>query len=277
LPERLRNLFEGEKSRPVPNLETPAIYRRGSNEPSPKHKAVTQSGEAVVVPGHLEYFRHIYGTDENLGRLLKTLDDLGLTENTVVVYTSDNGYYLGEHGLGDKRSLYEESLRVPMLVRYPKVVGKGTINDELVLNIDVAPTFLELAGVSAPKEMQGKSWRPLLTGKKTEWRHSFLAEYFYENGFAGIPTVVGVRTTNAKLIKYPGHEEWTELFDLPVDPYETNNLISSEKDKKLREQLQAEFEKQVKATGYHEPAHADKPGEANPRKQGKKKKKQEQP
>lgn len=225
---------------------------------------------------NLNYFRCISAADDNLGRLLKALDDLGVADDTVVVFTSDNGFYNGEHMLGDKRSAYDESLRVPMLVRCPKVFPKGKVRDEMVLNIDVAPTFLELAGVAVPREMQGRSCVPLLTGKKTDWRQSFLAEYFYEQNFAGTPTLVALRTQDAKLIKYPGHDEWTELFDLANDPYEIKNLANDPKQKKLMEKMSAEFDKQVKATSYALPEHADKPGSVNERpnakKQGKAKK-----
>jgi arylsulfatase A-like enzyme len=127
LPERLRGLYAGKASRPVPNLTTPAIY----------HKADPATG---AFPSgladnevHLDYCRHIKGVDENLEKLLATLDELGLAEDTVVVFTSDNGYFLGEHGSGDKRALYEESLRIPMLARYPRLFGKGLTVDEMVL------------------------------------------------------------------------------------------------------------------------------------------------
>jgi arylsulfatase A-like enzyme len=203
--------------------------------------------------------------------LLKALDDLGVANDTMVIFTSDNGFYNGEHMLGDKRSAYDESLRIPFVVRYPKMLPKGKVRDEMVLNIDVAPTYLELAGVPAPREMQGRSWVPLLTDKKVEWRKSFLAEYFYEQNFVGTPTLAAVRTENAKLIKYPGHEEWTELFDLTNDPYEIKNLAGDPAHKKLLEQMQAEFDRQVKATEYHIPPDADKPGSVNER-PGKKKK-----
>lgn len=276
LPERLRDLYAGEKSRPVPNLQTRAIYRREKDE-SPDSPAGREGlGEPASVPAHLDYLRHITGVDENLGRILKTLDELKLTENTAVIFTSDNGFYLGEHGLGDKRSLYEESLRIPMMVRYPKRAPKGVVRDELVLNLDVAPTLLELAGVTVPRQMQGRSWMPLLDGKRVAWRSSFLAQYFYEQGFSGTPTVIGVRTATAKLIRYPGHEEWTELFDLVNDPFEMNNLAQDPAHKELLARMQAELEAQIRATGYRVPEYADSPEETPPAKPhpGKKARKQ---
>src|SRR6185295_8678706 len=139
---------------------THAIYRTA--EDTPKQK---KSAEGNI---NLNYFRCISAADDNLGRLLKALDDLGLAGDTVVVFASDNGFYNGEHSLGDKRSCYDESLRIPMLVRYPKLAAKGKVRDEMVLNIDIAPTFLEIAGVSIPPTMQGKSWVPLLDNKPTQ-------------------------------------------------------------------------------------------------------------
>jgi arylsulfatase A-like enzyme len=252
LPERLRSLHAGETSRPVPNSNTTAIFN-GPPAEGETDKPRGLSANSV----HLDYLRHINGADENLGRLLDALDSLGLTEDTVVVFSSDNGYYLGEHGLGDKRSIYEESLRVPMLVRYPRLFPKGQVIDEMVLNIDLAPSFLDLAGVSAPSEMQGMSWKALASGQKpANWRKSFLAEYFFENGGGNTPTLVGLRTTHAKLVTYPGHSEWTEVFDLAADPYELKNLAS---DPALREKLTAELDAQVKAVNYSVPADADKP------------------
>jgi len=249
LPERLRNLYAGETSRPTPNFGARAIY-------VPDTGAGKEPRGLASNAVHLDYLRHVAGADENLGKLLTVLDELGLTEDTVVVYTSDNGYYLGEHGLGDKRSLYEESLRIPMLVRYPRLFGKGRVLDEMVLNIDVAPTFLDLAGAPAPREMQGASWKALAAGQKpANWRQSFLAEYFYEEG-VNVPTIVGVRTASAKLVKYPSHAEWTEVFDLAVDPYELKNLAA---DPAATAKLSAEFDAQVKAVKYAVPPDADKP------------------
>jgi len=251
LPERLRNLYAGETSRPVPNSDARAIF----HGPAPAGGIKPHPLAANSV--HLDYLRHIAGADENLGKLLDTLDELGLAEDTVVVYSSDNGYYLGEHGLGDKRSIYEESLRIPMLVRYPRLFGKGKVVDELVLNIDLAPTLLDLAGVPVPHEMQGGSWKPLLAGQKSaHWRQSFLAEYFYENGGGDTPTLVGVRTTHAKLVTYTGHPEWTEIFDLTVDPYELKNLAA---DPAATAKLGSELEAQLKAVNYAVPPNADKP------------------
>jgi arylsulfatase A-like enzyme len=254
LPERLRNLYAGETSRPAPNLSAPAIFRQLDEKTGKPPVGLSENSV------HLDYCRHVTGADQNLGRLLDALDDLGLTDDTVVVYSSDNGYYLGEHGLGDKRSIYEESLRVPMLVRYPRLFGKGKVLDEMVLNIDLAPTFLDLAGAPVPAEMQGVSWKSLASGQKpANWRQAFLAEYFFENGGGDTPTLVGIRTNSAKLVKYVGHDDWTEVFDLASDPYEMKNLVA---DTAAKAKLNAELDSLIKAVGYKVPAYADKPPKA---------------
>ena len=252
LPARLRNLYAGETSRPTPNCGVPAIFHK----PDPKTgKNPTGLADNAV---HLDYLRHIAGADENLGRLLDALQEFGLAEDTVVVYTSDNGYYLGEHCSGDKRSLYEESLRVPMLVRYPRLFGKGLVVDEMVLNIDLAPTFLDLAGVPVPPAMQGASWKELAAGRKpANWRHSFFAEYYKELG--DVPTAFAIRTTTHKLVKYPNRPEWTEVFDLVADPYEIKNLVA---DSALTAKLGAELDALMKTVNYTLPANANKPREA---------------
>jgi len=247
LPQRLRTLYAGETSRPTPNVGVPPVFRA----PDPATGKYSQGLVDNAI--HLDYLRHVTGADENLGKLLGALDELGLAEDTVVVYTSDNGYYLGEHCSGDKRSIYEESLRVPMLVRYPRLFPKGRVVDEMVLNIDLAPTFLDLAGEPLPHEMQGASWKGLAAGQKpAAWRKSFLAEYFVELG--DVPTLVGVRTADAKLVKYPGHPEWTEVFNLSVDPYEVKNLAG---DKAAAAKLGAELEAQMKAMKYVVPKDVD--------------------
>lgn len=262
-PERAKERFTGDMAKPPANRDAPAIYRSAAAErqqEQPKKKKATNppGAEAKRAGVSLNYFRCVSSADDNLGRLLDALDELKLAEDTVVVFGSDNGYYLGEHGLGDKRSAYDESLRIPLIVRYPRLGVKGKARDEMVLNIDLAPTFLDFAGVAAPKEMQGRSWRPLLEGKSAEWRKAWFYEYFLERGYTGIPTVLAVRTGNAKIIKYPGHDDWTEVFDLHADPYETKNLATDPAHKALREQLEGEFERQKQAVGFRVPPYADK-------------------
>lgn len=256
-PERHQNTYGEASARVVPNLTTPAIYRPVGGKGAGANQVKIASDQKMVKT-NLGMFRGLRAIDENVGRILSQLDRLGLSENTVVVYSSDNGYYLGEHGLGDKRSAYDEAMRIPMIVRYPKMIPRGAVRDEMVLNIDLAPTFLELAGIKVPSEMQGKSWKQLFSakGKVAAWRKSFFYNYFLEKPF-GTPSVTAVRTSNAKLIKYPGHEEWTELFDLTKDPYETQNLVNDPKSDTLRQQLEEEYRQQVEAIQFHVPSYAD--------------------
>jgi len=218
LPERLRNLYEGKTTNRTPNCAIAAIYHKPLTE-ADAGKERGLSANSV----HLDYLRHIKGIDENLGRLLDTLDALKLTEDTVVVYSSDNGYYLGERGLGDKRALYEEGLRLPFLIRYPRLFPKGKLVDDMVLNLDLAPTFLDLAGLPAHPGMHGVSLKELALGNKPAyWRSSFLC--YYKKELGDTPTCVGVRTENAKLIYYKDKPEFTEAYDLKKDPYELQNL-----------------------------------------------------
>ena len=238
-PPRHEKTYEGEQFRTVPNVGLSAVYHEGVGD----RRKVAPGG-----PPNLGYFRCITAMDENVGKILGELDKLGLTENTVVVLAGDNGYYLGEHGLGDKRSAYDESLRIPMLLRYPKMGLKGKLVDQMVLNIDLAPTFIDLAGAEVPKTMQGRSWKSLLEGSTADWRKEYYYEYFAEKEY-GSPHVRAIRTEWAKLIKYPNHDEWTELFDLSADPYETKNLINDPAHAELRQKLESEFKKQAEAIG----------------------------
>mgnify|MGYP000682494984 CR=1 FL=1 len=257
-PQRAANHFAGETMRPVPNLDVRAPFRDGPEAQQNKRAAAAARAGGE---GMLNYFRCISAVDDNLGRVLDALDELGMTENTVVVYTSDNGYFFGEHGLGDKRAAYEESIRVPLIVRYPKRIKPGTTSDAMVLNIDYAPTLLALAGVEVPKEMQGRSWTPLFEGKTDGWRQSFFYEYFFENRFA-IPTTLAVRSATTKLVTYPGHDDWTELYDLASDPFEMKNLARDSAHAELLESMRKLYKRESEEVGYHVPPTADDPATA---------------
>jgi arylsulfatase A-like enzyme len=241
LPERLRKLYDGKTTRRTPNCDLAAIYHKPLAD-ADKRKERGLSANSV----HLDYLRHIKGVDENVGRLLDALDQLNLAEDTVVVYTSDNGYFLGERGLGDKRALYEEGLRIPFIVRYPRLFPKGKLVDEMIINQDLAPTFLDLAGLPAQPGMHGTSFKELARGNKpANWRTSFLSYYRKELG--DTPTCRAIRTEDAKLIVYPQRPEWTEVYDLKNDPYELNRLPA---DGPLGTRLMAELEQQLKAVGF---------------------------
>ena len=155
-----------------------------------------------------DYLRTVASLDDNVGRLLGALDETGLAKNTAVAYTSDNGFFLGDHGWYDKRFMYEESLRIPFLVRYPRQARPGTVEKRLVVNVDFAPTLLELAGVPVPADMQGKSLVPLLKGEKNlEWRSSVYYHYYEYPDAHRVRPHYGVRTERYKLIHYPTVED----------------------------------------------------------------------
>jgi arylsulfatase A-like enzyme len=171
--------------------------------------------------------------------LLDCLNRLGALDETVVIYTSDNGFFLGEHGWYDKRFMDEPSIRVPLLVRYPKEVRAGKVDGHIVLNVDFAPTILDFAGVLIPKEMQGRSFRPLLQGKSPkDWRTAFYYRYYeYPQPHRVLPHY-GVRTERYKLIHYPTTGEW-ELFDLQVDPHEMHNRYGEPEYAEVAEKLRS--------------------------------------
>ncbi len=174
-----------------------------------------------------DYLRCIASVDDNVGRLLDYLDETGLAENTVVIYSSDQGFYLGDHGWFDKRWMYEESLRMPFMVRWPGVIEPGSTNDDLVQNLDFAETFLDIAGSNIPKEMQGQSLVPLMKGQTPgEWRDSIYYHYYEFPGAHSVRRHYGVRTKRYKLIYYYNIDEW-ELFDLQRDPEELNSVYDN--------------------------------------------------
>ena len=170
--------------------------------------------------------RTLKSVDEGLGKVLRTLEETGQLDNTVVIFAGDNGFFFGEHGFVNKRAAYEESIRIPFVVRYPKLIERGTTVDAMTLNIDLAPSILDLAGVEPPEDMnvQGMSWKPLLTGASQSLRDSWLYEYFYEPRFAPTPSMQGVRTERWKYVRYPNLDEPEELYDLANDPAEMVNL-----------------------------------------------------
>lgn len=184
-----------------------------------------------------DYLRCVVGIDESVGVLLDCLNRLGVLDDTLVIYTSDNGFFLGEHGWFDKRFMDEPSIRVPLLIRYPREVLAGKVNSHIVLNIDIAPTLLDFASVPAPKGIQGRSFRPLLQGKRLkDWRTAFYYRYYeYPQPHRVLPHY-GVRTERYKLIHYPTTGEG-ELFDLQTDPHETRNRYSDPEYTKVAEEL----------------------------------------
>jgi arylsulfatase A-like enzyme len=173
------------------------------------------------------YCETLLALDEGIGSVLNALEETGLNKSTIVFYMGDNGFSLGEHGLIDKRQMYEESMHVPLLAYSPAYIKPGMKISELVQNIDIAPTILELAGIKTPHQMDGKSFVPLLKGEKVEWRDSVFYEYFWERPFPHTPTVFGIRTKKYKYMTYHGIWDIDELYDIENDPEEKHNLIKN--------------------------------------------------
>ncbi|WP_297086646.1 sulfatase [uncultured Draconibacterium sp.] len=178
-----------------------------------------------------DYLRCIWSVDESIGEIMQALKDLDLDENTIVCYSSDQGFYMGEHGWFDKRMMYEESFRTPLLVKWPGTVQPGSVNNDLVQNIDFAETFLDIAGAPIPEDMQGKSIVPLLKGETpADWRQSLYYHYYEYPGAHAVRRHEGVANKEYKLIRFygedvPNGEEW-EFFDLKNDPSEMTNIYS---------------------------------------------------
>src|SRR5262249_39718096 len=158
----------------------------------------------------------------------------------LIFFSSDNGFFWGEHGFGDKRWAYDESIRDPLLMRYPKLTKPGMILDQFVLNIDIAPTLLELAGAPVPKSIQGRSLLPLFKDPKAPWRTAFLTEYFQEKQYPRVPTWQAVRTEQWKYIHYVDLQGVDELYDLKADQYEMKNLIKEASAQSALKAMQAE-------------------------------------
>lgn len=188
-----------------------------------------------------DYLACVQSVDDNIGRLMKWLDDNGLAENTLVIYTSDQGFFLGDHGMYDKRFMYEPSLRMPFIVRWPSVAKPGTVEEAIAINCDFAPTFLDAADVDVPADMQGRSLVSLMRGEKpADWRKSMYYRYYHDPGHHNTRAHYGVRTATHKLIYYWRKDQW-ELFDLVKDPQELKNLYNDPSQQSLVEELKREL------------------------------------
>jgi arylsulfatase A-like enzyme len=194
-----------------------------------------------------DYIACIAGVDENVGKILAYLEEKGLDENTVVMYSADQGFYLGEHGWFDKRFMYEESFRTPLLAKWPGVTPANTRNDQLVQNIDFAETFLDIAGIEAPADMQGESLVPLLKGENpADWRTSLYYHYYQHPSLHSVRRHEGVTTKRYKLIRFygfevPNGEEW-ELYDLKLDPHEMKSEYNNPEYQTIIQDLKQELQ-----------------------------------
>ncbi len=196
-----------------------------------EYRSGNLSGDTLVSWKYQQYLRDYLATaqavDENIGRLLEYLEKSGELDNTVIVYTSDQGFFLGEHGWFDKRFMYEECQRMPLLIRYPKTIQPGSTSNAIAMNVDFAPTFLDIAGVAIPEEIQGQSLKPVLEQggeKPEEWREAAYYHYYEYPAEHSVKRHYGIRTATHKLIHfYNDIDEW-EMYDLRSDPKEMNNL-----------------------------------------------------
>ena len=196
-----------------------------------------------------DYLRSLTAVDEGLGEIYDLLKKKGILDNTIIVFAADNGFFHGEHGLGDKRLAYNESMRIPLVMRYPKLANENLTISEMILNADIAPTFLEMAGVSIPAQMQGKSVVPLLHGKNENWRKSFLFTYWTDLIYF-IPRITAVRTEKYMYSTTPDINDIDELYDVVNDPAELNNLAKKPEFSAIESQLKTELEQLKKETGY---------------------------
>ncbi len=237
--KRHKNMFSGKKFTPPftmdsSNLEGAPIWVQNQRN----------SWHGVDFPYHSDldieeyyqnYMETLYGVDENVGRIMDYLKQKGLYKSTLIIYMGDNGFQFGEHGLIDKRTAYEASMKVPMIAHCPDIIKPKTRVEEVVANIDIAPTFLEAAGLEPPGYMDGKSFLPLLKGNEITWRKNLLYEYYWERNFPQTPTIHALRGDRYKYIHYYGIWDSDELYDLKNDPLESENLIN---ERKLKDTIQ---------------------------------------
>lgn len=228
------------------NPEQKAAWDKHYDPIIKKFKQANLSGKALAEWKYQQYMRDylrvIHSVDRNIGRVLKHLEQQGLLENTMIVYTSDQGFYMGEHGWFDKRFMYEESFRTPLLVRLPG--GKRGKIKEMVQNIDYGPTILELAGVKIPEDMHGKSFLPLLKGDKIkDWRKSLYYHFYEYTPEHAVKKHYGVRTERYKLIHFYNDIDCWELYDLKKDPKEMRNIYGQKGTEKITAELQNELTK----------------------------------
>lgn len=238
------------KLEPPADLKGPA--RQQWLQTSPKEVEITVDGQKKTLKGDelnkwmyqrymQDYLGCVQSVDDGVGRILEYLEKHDLAKNTIVVYTSDQGFYLGEKGMYDKRFMYEESFRTPLLVRWPAVAKPGTVQMAITGNQDFAPTFLAAAGAAIPDDLQGKSFIPLLKGEvPADWRTSFYYRYYHDPGHHNTARHLGVRTADYKLIHFWKKDQW-ELYDLNKDPQEQNNVYNDPRYETTRENLKAEL------------------------------------
>jgi arylsulfatase A-like enzyme len=234
---------------------------------APKEVEITIKGEKKLLTGDdlirwkyqrymQDYLACVASVDDNVGRLVDWLDANGLRDNTIVIYTSDQGFFIGEHGLFDKRYMYEPSIQMPFLVRWPGVVKPGTVERAMTTNVDFAETFLDAAGAKVPDDMQGRSLVPVLKGQiPADWRTSFYYRYYIAGGEHNTAGHYGIRTEMHKLIYYYTKDQW-ELYDLVADPNELHNLYGDPKQAELIKSLKTQLEQLKRDVKDNDPTTA---------------------
>lgn len=248
---RHQDLFKGIS---IPKPPTYDLRAQGSpGKPRAFHEADNKIGSFQDVASLdtfvKDYYATIVAVDENVGKVIKALEKSGTLDKTVIFYTSDNGFFLGEWQAFDKRFMHEPSIRVPLLVRYPPLIKAGSTCDKMVLNLDIAPTVLELAGIAIPKHMQGRSLVPLLKGETpSDWRSDWLYEYYEYPGPHSVRKHRGIRTERYKFIHYYDDPQEFELYDLQNDPEERENLYGKPGTELLVKQLRQRLEELRKET-----------------------------
>ncbi|GHU99739.1 sulfatase [Bacteroidia bacterium] len=236
IPGASENLEKAELSRMTPEQRAAfdRVYGRIQQDFTARNLQGKELAEWKYQRYMRDYLKVISSVDDNVGLMIDYLEKNGLWENTIVVYTADQGFYMGEHGWFDKRFMYEESFRAPLMIHYPPLIKKGGVeNRSLVQNIDFAPTFLDLAGVEVPEQMQGESLRPILSGKKQKIRNALYYHYYEFPLPHAVKRHFGIRDERYKLIHFYYNIDTWELFDLKNDPQEMNNLIDDPKYKNV--------------------------------------------
>jgi arylsulfatase A-like enzyme len=256
-PLRMVNDFNGV---PIPKPDSFDEYLGGyAGKPKGVIAADNKIGEQFLerdAPRSLEelvkdHYCGIESNDEDIGRVLGVLEKRGTLDRTAIVWSSDHGFFLGEHRFYDKRLMYEPSIRIPLMVRYPRRIKAGATSDDMALNLDLAPTLLDLANVPVPKHFQGKSLLPLAAGAKIAWRQDWLYEYYEYPGFENVRPCRGVRTARYKYIHYFTEPQEFEFYDLQADPGEVHNLYGDPSSVERIAKLAARLEALRRETGDH--------------------------
>lgn len=215
------------------------------------------------------YAETLMGVDDSVGRVMRYLKEKNLLDSTLVIYMGDNGFAFGEHGLIDKRTAYEESMRVPMIAHCPELFKAGAQVTQVVANIDIAPTVLEAAGLRAPDDLDGRSFLTLLQGKTVPWRETLLYEYYWERNFPQTPTMHALREDRYKYIHYHGVWDTDELYDIQADPKESKNLIASPAHQQIIKEMNKRlFDTLTQTAGMYIPLYRDAGAQQNLRLEG---------